>query len=140
MLRAVLDANVFVSAAISPSSPPGRVLELFLTRRWFELVVTPRILTEVQRALAYPRVRRRIAPGLDAEEWLLDVVALAEIVADSDAAAGASRDPDDDAYLSAALEGAAGFVVSGDEDLLAVRECEGVLVVTPRAFLGLLEP
>ena len=139
MLRAVLDANVFVSAALRPSSVPGRILEHFLVQRSFEMVVTPEIVAEVQRALGYPRVRARIAPGLDAEEWLLDVVALADLVADSGAAAGASRDRDDDRYLSAALEGGAEVVVSGDDDLLAVGEHEGVLVVTPRTFLGLLQ-
>lgn len=138
MLRAVLDANVFLSAAMGPSSPPGRILEGFLARRAFELVVTPGIVAEVRRALGYPRVRRRIAPGLDPAEWLLDVVALADVVADSDVAAGVSRDPDDDRYLAAALEGGAGFVVTGDEDLLTVGEHEGVLVVTPRVFLDLL--
>ncbi|MBI5480400.1 MAG: putative toxin-antitoxin system toxin component, PIN family [Deltaproteobacteria bacterium] len=138
MLRAVLDANVFVSAAMSPSSPPGRILEHFLAHRAFELVVSPGMVAEVQRALGYPRVRRRIAPGLDPEEWLLDVVALAEIVADSDAAGGVSRDPDDDRYVSAALAGGAGFVVSGDEDLLAVGGYEGILVVSPRVFVELL--
>jgi len=139
VLRVVLDANVFVSAAMSPSSPPGRILEHFVARQSFELVITPGILAEVRRALEYPRVRRRIAPGLDPVEWLLDQAALAELVADSDVAAGVSRDPDDDRYVSAALEGGASLVVTGDEDLLALAEHEGVIVVSPRAFLDLLE-
>jgi predicted nucleic acid-binding protein len=74
MLRAVLDANVFLSAAINPSSAPGLILERFLARGSFELVVTPGIITEVRRAIGYPRVRKRIVPGLDPDEWLLDVV------------------------------------------------------------------
>jgi putative PIN family toxin of toxin-antitoxin system len=138
VLRAVLDANVFLSAAISPSSAPGRILERFLADRAFEIVVTPEIIAEVQRAFGYPRVRRRIAPGLDPLEWLLDVVALAEIVADSGVAAGVSRDPDDDRYVAAALEGRAGFIVSGDRDLLALQEHQGILLITPQMFLGLL--
>jgi putative PIN family toxin of toxin-antitoxin system len=138
VLRAVLNANVLLSAAISPSSAPGQILERFLADRAFELVITPEIIAEVRRAFGYPRVRKRIASGLDPLEWLLDVVALAEIVADSGVAAGVSRDPDDDRYVAAALEGRAGFIVSGDQDLLALQEHQGILLITPRMFLGLL--
>ena len=50
----------------------------------------------------------------------------------------ASVDPDDDKYLAAALEGRATLVVTGDPDLLALEEHQGVRIVSPRAFLGLL--
>ena len=49
----------------------------------------------------------------------------------------ASVDPDDK-YLAAALEGRATLVVTGDPDLLALEEHQGVRIVSPRAFLGLL--
>jgi predicted nucleic acid-binding protein len=44
---------------------------------------------------------------------------------------GVSRDPDDDKYLAAALEGRATFVVTGHPDLLDVKEHEGVRILTP---------
>jgi len=54
------------------------------------------------------------------------------------ATSGASTDPDDDKYLAAALEGRATLVVTGDPDLLALGEYEGIRIVSPRLFLGLL--
>jgi predicted nucleic acid-binding protein len=58
VFRAVLDANVFVSAAIHPDGPPGRIVEQFLRTDAFTLVLSEAIVDEVMRARAYPKVRR----------------------------------------------------------------------------------
>jgi uncharacterized protein len=139
VLRAVLDANVFVSAAIRPDGPPGRILEQFLRTDAFTLVLSEAIVDEVMRALAYPKVRRYVQPGLDPALWLEDLVVLADFVPDPSQVSGVSKDPDDDKYLAAAIAGGAPLVVSGDPHLLAVGEYEGVRIVTPRAFLNVLE-
>jgi uncharacterized protein len=139
VLRAVLDANVFVSAALSPSGPPGRVLRGFLTgERAFDLVTSPQIIAEVRRALEYPRVRKLIQRDLDPEGWLLDLVSLSDIVEDTDRSSGLCRDPEDDRYVAAAIEGRSHFVVTGDGDLLAIDGAEGIRVISPRAFIDLL--
>ena len=46
----------------------------------------------------------------------------------------ASKDPDDDKYIAAAIEGRAGFVVAGDSDLLEVKVYDGIRIVSPRVF------
>jgi predicted nucleic acid-binding protein len=40
--------------------------------------------------------------------------------------------------VAAALEGRATLVVTGDPDLLALEEHQGVRIVNPRVFLGLV--
>ena len=140
MLRAVLDANVFVSAAIHPGGPPGHIIERFLRAGAFTLVLSQPVVEEVLRALEYPRVRRYLRRDLDSQLWVEDLVVLAELVAGTSHAAGATRDPDDDKYLAAAVEGRASFLVTGDPHLLAVGPYEGIRIVTPRAFLNLLDP
>ena len=138
MLRVVLDANVYVSAIIRPEGPPGRVVERFLRDSAFAIVLSPAIVDETLRALAYPKVRKYIRRTVDPELWFEDIVLLAELVAGDYAMSGASADPDDDKYLAAALEGRATLVVTGDPDLLALGEYEGIRIVSPRVFLGLL--
>ena len=96
------------------------------------------IVDEVLRALAYPKVRKYIRQGLDPELWFEDIVMLAQFVAGEYRLPGVSDDPDDDKYIAAAVEGRAGFVVTGDPDLLGVKEHEGIRIVSPRAFLDLL--
>ena len=138
MLRAVLDANVFLSAAIHPGGPPGRIIEGFLRAEVFTLVLSGAIVAEVLRALEYPKVRRYIRREIDPSLWFEDLVVLAELVPGASQLAGVSKDPDDDKYLAAAVEGRASFVVTGDPHLLAIDQYEGIRIVTPRTFLDLL--
>jgi uncharacterized protein len=137
VLRAVLDANVYVSAFVRPEGPPGQIVQRFVRDRAFELVLSAEIAEEVLQALAYPKVlksaRTKVEPGL----WFEDVVMLAAFVADQPIES-VSEDRDDDKYIAAAIEGRASFVVSGDPDLLEIKEHAGVRIVNPRAFLNLL--
>ena len=139
MRRAVLDANVYVSAAVHSDGPPGRIVEAFLRKAAFEIVLSPAIVEEVLRALTYPKVRKLIRGKIPPELWFEDIVMLAELVAGELVTPGLCQDPDDDKYIAAAIEGNAAFVVTGDKQLLAVAEHEGVRIVTPRAFLDLLD-
>jgi putative PIN family toxin of toxin-antitoxin system len=138
VLRVVLDANVYVSAIIRPEGPPGRVIERFLRDAAFEIVLSPAIVEETLRALTYAKVRKYVRGTVDPRLWFEDIVLLAEFVAGDDEMSPASVDPDDDKYLAAALEGRATLVVTGDPDLLALEEHQGVRIVNPRAFLGIL--
>jgi putative PIN family toxin of toxin-antitoxin system len=45
------------------------------------------------------------------------------------------RDPDDDKFLDCAVEAKVDFLVSGDGDLLALREIEGIPIMTAGRFL-----
>jgi len=136
LLRAVVDANVYVSAIIQPAGTPGRLIARFLRDASFEIVLSPPIVDEVLRALGYRRVRRLVR-GADAQLWFEDIVFLADVVADT-RLFRICEDPDDDKYLAAAIEGRAGHVVTGDRRFLALGEHAGVEIVTPRAFLDLL--
>ena len=138
MIRAVLDANVYVSAAVRPEGPPGQIIDRFLRGGTFEIVMSQAIVEEVLRALSYPKVRKYIRPELDPELWFEDIVVLSHLVGEHREFEGASRDPDDDKYIAAAIERRARFVVAGDSDLLKLKEYDGIRFVTPRAFLDLL--
>ena len=137
MVRAVLDANVYISAIIQPGGTPGRLVERFLRDASVEIVVSSAIVDEVLRALAYPKVRK-LLHGADAQLWFEDIVVLADLVAGAQQLSGICEDPDDDKYVAAALEGRAGYVVTGNQAFLGIREHAGVTIVTPRSFLDLL--
>jgi putative PIN family toxin of toxin-antitoxin system len=140
MFRAVLDANVVVSALIRPEGPAGRILDRVARGVGVLAVVSPAILDEYRRSLAYPKVRRCLRlPAVDVRTWVDALALIADIVPGERAVAVVAADPDDDKYLSAALEGRAQCVVTEDRHLLDVGAHEGVQVVTPRAFLDLVE-
>ncbi len=140
MLRAVLDANVFLSALIRPEGPPGKILARFVEEAAFQLVVSLEIISELRRALGYDRVRRRLSVSdADLDAWVDAIEFLADVVEDLPAVPAVHRDPEDDKYVAAAIEERAAFIVSGDQHLMGLREHEGIRVLSPRSFLGLLE-
>jgi uncharacterized protein len=134
-VRVVFDANVLVSALISRGGAPARLVELWLEGA-FDLVLSERLLAEVERALAYPRIRQRVAAG-DAADFLRLLRDVAEVVADPDGAPPArSVDPNDD-YLLALAARERVPLVSGDAHLLALGE--RLPILSPRLFLDRLE-
>ncbi len=118
-MRAVLDPNVIVSAALSPEGPPARIL-LAWQRGLFELIVSAGLLAELRRALAYPKLRARIDADAAAElvAWLANNATLAEDPAEAPVR---SADPGDD-YLIALAAAERTVLVSGDKHLLALAE------------------
>ena len=136
MRQAVLDANVYISAAVHPGGVPGRLLDR-LGHGQFEVVLSPAIVEELRRVLAYPKLRKAIRIDIPLEQWLQAIVMLADVVGDRPLLA-VCQDPDDDKYVAAALEGRAELVVTGDQAFLALKEHEDIRVVSPREFLDLI--
>jgi uncharacterized protein len=140
VIRAVLDANIYISACLRPQGPPGRVLRLLLEDQAFHLVGSAAIFDEVRRGLNYPRVRRYHTLSTDEiDRWVIALALIAEPTEGRLKVQAVKKDPDDDKYLVAALEGRAGYLVSGDSDLLELHEYREVRMVTAHEFLRLLE-
>ena len=132
-MRAVLDPNVLIAALLSRSGAPAQTVSLWLAGE-FELVVSEALLAELERALAYPKVRRRVSE--DEADAFVDLLRRgARLASDPAAPARRSADPGDD-YLVALAEAEHAVLVSGDKHLLALA---GELPIqTARTFLDSL--
>lgn len=133
-MRALLDVNVLISGLLARAGAPALLLGKWLEGE-FELVVTERLLAELEATLARPKLRRLLDEA-EISGFLALLRSLAEEVADPKAPpAITSRDPQDD-YLIAAAASARATLVTGDAHLL---ELEGSIpVLSPRAFLDSL--
>jgi putative PIN family toxin of toxin-antitoxin system len=133
-VRAVLDTNVLISALLSPTGSPAHAL-LAWQQGQFELIVSPQLLAEMKLVLAYPKLRRRIA-GDEAErviEWLGRAATVATDPTGPPPVE--SADPADDYLLTLAAAERA-VLVSGDDDLLALRD--RLPIHSPASFLDML--
>ena len=133
-MRAILDPNVIISAVLSPRGAPAKVLRAWLGGE-FELLASPSLLAELERALSYRKLRERISEAESERlvEWLGRE---ATLVSDPERAPAArSADPGDD-YLLALAEDARAVLVSGDQHLLALSD--ELPILSPRTFLNAL--
>ena len=134
-MRAVLDPNVIIPALLSSRGSPAKVLAGWIAGD-YELAVSPLLLQELKRALAYPKIRDRITKSESDE-----LVALLSHRADThrdpeEAAPVRCVDPDDD-YLIALAVVARAVIVSGDGHLLDLDQ--DLPVYSPAGFLAMLD-
>jgi putative PIN family toxin of toxin-antitoxin system len=129
-VRAVLDVNVLISAVISGKGAPAGLVLRWLNGE-FELVVSEKLWAELSRAVAYPKILSRVGAA-EATAFIQLLRATATVAVDPQVPHRRSRDPGDD-YLVALAESEAAMVVSGDDDLLVLREALPVLA--PADFL-----
>lgn len=124
---------------MSSGGPPGQILAAW-ERSAFQLLVSPDLLIEYRRVLGYDRVRSRHRMTDDQLDELVSRFAnlgvVVHPVTQLDIVAG---DPDDNRILECASAGTAAQIVSGDPHLLTLESHEDIPIITPRAFLDLIE-
>ena len=133
-LRVVLDTNVLLSGIAYPASVPGKIIAAW-RHGSVDVLLSPYIVEELRRVL--PRLAHR--HGLTAAEIddLVDVISIqAEIIAPLPDTEPDLRDLDDQpvlgALLAALATSGADYLITGDNDLLALRE--RYPIVTPAKF------
>jgi len=134
-VKIVLDANIFVSAYFwggNPDAILGRV-----AAGADMLFITDAILREIEFVLKLAKfglnsngVRRRLAH--------IECLASKVAVSPKHRLTGVCRDPGDDKYLECALAAGADYIISGDRDLLVLKEYGGVKIVNARDYLDIV--
>lgn len=136
MHKVVLDSNIFISFLISHKPPISTILDLW---RRGELAVyySVEILDELKRALEYPKIRKMVSDSDSIS--LIDAIKILGILVVPSKKIEVCRDKEDDKYLEVCLESGCGFLISGDEDLLAIKEFRGVKIINPSEFVSLIQ-
>jgi uncharacterized protein len=131
-MRVVIDTNVFVSGLMLPASVPGRILAA-ANAGGFEIVLCEPMLEEINAALHYPRVRKRIALSDDELDRYVQALRFtADVVNTAGAAVHVPSDRDDDVILATLVVAKADWLVTGDAALLALAD--RYPIVTPAEF------
>ena len=127
-MRVVFDTNVFISAFATEG-----ICSVLLKRarlKEFELFVCPIIIEEVKNVL-----EQKFKVERGTIEDVVELIKEASLSTDTtEKIEGACRDKDDDLILSCALSAKAEFLVSGDRDLLEIKEYKGMKIISPRDF------
>jgi uncharacterized protein len=138
MIKVVLDANQFVSTLLKPHCNPAKIVRLVYEGD-LTLLLSPAILDELQRVLAYPGVKKlhRRAPE-EIERFFQKLEKIAFVTPGILSVSAIVDDPSDNIYLACAVEGNAGFIVSGDQHLTDLKTFRGIPIVNPATFWKLI--
>ncbi len=135
-MRIVIDTNVVISA-IFFKGKPFELLNMTVTNsRGIKCYASPSIIDE------YIEIFRRMidkkGKSKPKGDPLAHFIDLLLIIEDTNTIQ-ISRDIDDDKFINCALNCKALYIVSGDSDLLDIKEFEGVKIIKVDEFLRIIE-
>ena len=129
----VIDTNIFVSSFFNKKGNPRKIINLWKEEK-IQLCISSEILEEYLEVLS----RLGLAGGSELKE-LLDlfkkqvnilykpISIKIEIIKD---------DPDDNKFIECAITNKAGYIISGDNHLLNLREYKNIKIFSPKEFLN----
>jgi len=131
-MKVVIDTNIFVSSFFGGN--PKKIIDLWKTEK-ITLCLSNAILDE------YIDVLRRIGMKDEAElEELLSLFSKGFNILFTTKTPNikiVKNDPDDDKFIECALALKANAVITGDGEVLAIKEYMGIKILTPQEFLEL---
>ncbi|MBW1945199.1 MAG: putative toxin-antitoxin system toxin component, PIN family [Deltaproteobacteria bacterium] len=130
-MKIVLDANVIIAAFASRGLCES-LMEVCLNEH--EILLCDELLEEILRNLRLKiKLPAKIVENIG--DLLLEQVSM---VNPAPLATDICRDPDDVKILGLAVAASANYIVTGDKDLLVLKEFQGIPILNPRAFSNLL--
>ena len=132
--RVVVDTNVLLSAALSPSGTPATLLDRLL--QVGKLVYSATTFAELEGRIWLPKFDRYLP--MDSRRRLLREVNACAFwveVPSTIAERKFSRDVMDDAFIHAAIRAGASRLITGDNDLLCLHPLGDLHILSPRDAL-----
>ena len=127
-MKIVLDTNVLVSG-IFWGGVPEKILELAISGD-VEIYATEEILNE------YFRIIEKIGKKDKdlCSQWKMLLIQIVKIV-EPIKKIKICRDPKDDMFLECAVSSKSKYIVSGDDDLLSLKEVNEIQIITAKKYL-----
>ncbi|MBI2185232.1 MAG: putative toxin-antitoxin system toxin component, PIN family [Thaumarchaeota archaeon] len=131
----VFDTNILVSTLIKHGKP--RELWNNVLEDRIKLFTSEEILSEFSEVIIRPELKKYVRRSR-MERLRKILIQKAVLTRVKTRFPQATKDPDDNIVLEAAYSARADYIVSGDKDLLALREFMGIRIVTVDKMLDVL--
>jgi len=138
LLKLVLDTNTLVSAFFWEGNEAGLLRKIEQGKA--KLYITGEILKEVEEVIKrqkFNEVMRKANLTLD--QIMQKIVSLSHLVIAPKLSIKVCRDERDNKFLECAESAKVDYIISGDEDLLVLKEYNGIFIVRTWKILQLLE-
>ncbi len=127
-MKIVIDTNVLISGVFFGVFP--RKILSSIVDRIFTACATVEIIDEYKEIVQEMIDRKQGHMNTDILAPLIRALEIIEPVSD----VKISRDPDDDKFINCAKDAHALYIVSGDKDLLVLRQYENIQIITAKEF------
>lgn len=135
-IRVVVDTNVLVSGLFSIKNSPSSQILSAIRNQKIILVISPAILEELVEVINRSRIVKLTKMSQkERVEFIDKLVERCDVTPGIKLQEAVSRDIKDDKFLACGFEAQADYIITGDEDLLELREYKGIRIVTPREFI-----
>jgi hypothetical protein len=136
MLVVLLDANVLLSAVISTRGPITDIMNAWAAQR-FVVVASQHLLEKVERNMARPYFADQLGVA-ERQQYLEGLRTRCRCVALPPASPRVATHTEDDQILTTAVAGGVDYFVTGDRQLLALVNYQGIPIIRPTAFAEIL--
>ena len=131
-MKAVFDTNVLMAAFLTEGICSGLLIRA--RKHAFNLVLCDDIIREFESIL----IKKFRFTSTDVSEISAIISeAASEILHKLDPIPNVCRDPNDDMIIACAIDAAADYIVTGDEDLLILKHYNDIVIINHRNFEAL---
>jgi putative PIN family toxin of toxin-antitoxin system len=133
-MKVVIDINVFVSSFFWKGNP--RKVVNRARDGIDELYITKEILEQIFEVMNRPKFN---ADKEGIEYYIKSIEEIANELLITIKIQAGSRDIDDNIILECGMAGNVDYIITGDDDLLVLKEFNGIKIVTPKEYLEIIE-
>ena len=138
MLKVVADTSTIISGLLWKGNESKLLQEA--EEENIRLFISKEILEEIEQVINYDQLQKYIAESELTKEQLLEKVnSLCHIVFGEKLNIDICRDKRDNKIIECAVHAKADFIVSGDKDILSLKEYEKIKIISTNEILKILK-
>ena len=130
MIKAVLDANIYISSIFWEKGNPHKIIEKIINQE-IQAFISNEILEELKKVLK----RDFDEPNELIEDQIKLIKEYSEIIETSEKINIIQEDADDNKIIECAISANANYIITGDNHLLKLKEFRGIKIVNSKDFL-----
>jgi putative PIN family toxin of toxin-antitoxin system len=132
-MKIVIDSNIFVSSFFW-GGHPREIFERVINGL-DELFITDGIIKEITTVMSS---KKFTVNNSEIEDYVRIIKKYSKKVIAKKVPESISRDRDDDKILQCGFDGNVDFIVTGDNDLLVLKEYEAIKIIKPKDYLEMV--
>jgi putative PIN family toxin of toxin-antitoxin system len=132
-MKVVLDSNIFISSFYWKGNP--RTVFERVANGLDELFITDEILEEIVSVMSDKKFDTNAD---EIKEYIKIIESYSIKLSPTTVAEDISRDKDDNKILQCGFEGDVDFIITGDNDLLVLKEYRNIKIVKPKDYLEIV--